>query len=315
MKIDAKIYVAGHAGLAGSALVRVLSSHGYTSLITRTHTELDLTDSLLVADFFKQTKPEYVFLAAAKVGGIMANRDHPVEFLNENLKIQLNVIEESYRSGVQKLMFLGSTCVYPKEAPQPIKEDYLMTGPLEETNAAYAVAKIAGITMCKAYNKQYGTNFISVMPTNLYGPNDNFDKASSHVLSGFIQRFHEAKITDSPTVTIWGTGKPTRDFLYVDDFAEAAVFLMEKYDSSEIINIGSGKDVSIWDLAILTARVVGYKGTITTDLTKPDGMMRKLADSSKLVNMGWKPQVSLEEGIRRTYDWYLAHQNANAKSN
>ncbi|MEO0132852.1 MAG: GDP-L-fucose synthase [candidate division WOR-3 bacterium] len=309
MHKNAKIYVAGHKGLVGSAILRKLESLGYTNLIYKTKSELDLTNELQTASFFSEQKPEYVFLAAAKVGGIIANRDYPAEFIYENLKIQNNVIHYSYLNKVKKLCFLGSTCIYPKLAPQPLKEEYLLTGPLEETNEAYAVAKIAGIKMCQAYNKQYGTNFISVMPTNLYGPNDNFDLTTSHVLPAFIRRFHEAKTNNAKEVVIWGTGTPRREFLYVDDLAEALIFLMENYEDSEIINIGVGEDIPIIDLAKLVARIVGYNGEIKTDTSKPDGTPRKLVDVSKITSMGWRPKTSLEEGIKLTYEWYLQNYN------
>lgn len=309
MHKNAKIYVAGHKGLVGSAILRKLESLGYTNLIYKTKSELDLTNELQTASFFSEQKPEYVFLAAAKVGGIIANRDYPAEFIYENLKIQNNVIHYSYLNKVKKLCFLGSTCIYPKLAPQPLKEEYLLTGPLEETNEAYAVAKIAGIKMCQAYNKQYGTNFISVMPTNLYGPNDNFDSTTSHVLPAFIRRFHEAKTNNAKEVVIWGTGTPRREFLYVDDLAEALIFLMENYEDSEIINIGVGEDIPIIDLAKLVARIVGYNGEIKTDTSKPDGTPRKLVDVSKITSMGWRPKTSLEEGIKLTYEWYLQNYN------
>jgi GDP-L-fucose synthase len=299
------IYVAGHTGLVGSAIKRKLESTGYKNLVCVTSRELDLTDDKDTAKFFEKIKPEYVFLAAAKVGGIVANRDRPAEFIYQNLKIETNVIQNSYLQGVKKLCFLGSTCIYPKLAPQPLKEEYLLTGALEDTNAAYAVAKIAGITMCQSYNKQYGTNFITAMPTNLYGPNDNFDLTSSHVLPALMRRFHEAKLSNASEVTIWGTGTPKREFLHVDDLADALVFLMEKYNSSEIINIGCGEDLSIMNYAKLIAGVVGFSGEIKTDPSKPDGTPRKLVDVTKLFALGWKPKTSIEHGISQTYKWFL----------
>lgn len=305
MNKNSKIYIAGHTGLVGSAVKRKLESLGYTNLVYRTRQELDLMDDKKAAEFFEQERPEYVFMAAAKVGGIVANRDQPAEFIYQNLKIETSVIHNSYLQGVKKLCFLGSTCIYPKLAPQPIKEEYLLTGPLEETNDAYAIAKIAGIKMCQSYNKQYGTNFISVMPTNLYGPNDNFDLTSSHVLPALIRRFHEAKINNVSEVIIWGTGKPKREFLHVDDLADTLMFLMEKYDDGEIINIGCGEDLAIIDLAKLIAKVVGFTGQIKNDTTKPDGTPRKLADVTRLFSLGWKPKISLENGIKQTYQWFL----------
>lgn len=305
MQKSSKIYVAGHQGLVGSAIVHTLEREGYKNILTRTHKELDLTDANAVAAFFETEKPEYVFLAAAKVGGIVANNAYPADFIRINLQIQTNIIENSKRTGVKKLLFLGSSCIYPKLCPQPIKEEYLLTGALEPTNDAYAVAKIAGITMCKAYNKQYGTNFISVMPTNLYGPNDNFDLKTSHVLPALIRRFHEAKESNASTVAAWGTGSPRREFLYVDDLADACVFLMNNYDDSEIVNIGTGEDVTIKELTELVAKVVGFTGTIEWDTSKPDGTPRKLLDVSRLHNLGWKHKMELEEGVHKTYASYL----------
>lgn len=302
---NSKIYIAGHNGLVGSAIKRQLEAEGYKNLIYKDQSKLDLLDENQTADFFNSEKPEYVFLAAAKVGGIIANRDHPAEFIYENLKIELNVVHQAYKFQAKKLLFLGSTCVYPKMAPQPIKEEYLLTGPLEPTNEAYAIAKIAGIKLCQHYNQQYKTNFICAMPTNLYGPNDNFDPVSSHVLPALIRKFHEAKEENKKSVTIWGTGTPTREFLYIDDLAKALVFLMSEYDSSEIINVGSGEEVSIMDLAKTIAKVVGYKGEIATDTSKPDGTPRKFTDTSRLSSLGWKPKINLEKGLKRTYEWYL----------
>lgn len=308
MKKEAKIYVAGHRGLVGSAIIRTLMKNGYTNLITRTHAELDLLDQLAVAEFFAAEKPEYVFLAAAKVGGIMANKNYPADFIYQNLIVQSNVIESAHQNKVEKLLFLGSSCIYPKLAPQPIKEEYLLTGPLEPTNDAYAIAKIAGIMMCQSYHRQYGSNFISVMPTNLYGKNDNFNLENSHVLPALIRRFHEAKIAGAPSVTLWGTGTPKREFLYVDDLAEACLHLMKTYNEPEIVNIGTGEDVTIKELAETIAEIVGYKGILEWDTTKPDGTPRKLLDVSKLHSLGFKHKTPLEEGIKKTYLWYTATQ-------
>lgn len=304
MQKDSKIFVAGHRGLVGSAITRALEKAGYTNLMLKTRDELDLTNQAAVAEFFKTEKPEYVFLAAAKVGGIMANKEHPAEFIYQNLQIQNNIIENAYKNDVTKLLFLGSSCIYPKMAAQPIKEEYLLTGPLEPTNEAYAVAKIAGITMCQSYNKQYGTNYISLMPTNLYGQNDNFDLQSSHVLPALIRRFHEAKENGAPSVTLWGSGVAKREFLHVDDLADAAVHLMNNYDDSEIVNVGTGEDVSIKELAEQIKDVVGYGDDIEWDTEKPDGTPRKLLDVSKLHSTGWKHSISLEDGIKMTYEWY-----------
>lgn len=305
-----KIYIAGHTGLVGSAIDRFLRSKGYSNLIGRTHAELDLTDKKAVDAFFQKEGPEYVFLAAAKVGGIFANDSYPADFIYSNLQVQSNIIDAAYRFGVKKLCFLGSSCIYPKLAPQPIKEEYLLTGELESTNEAYAVAKIAGIKMCQAYNRQYGTHFISVMPTNLYGPNDNFDLQSSHVLPALIRKFSDAKSNGDKTVTIWGSGKPRREFLYVDDLAEACVFLMQQYNDGEIINIGTGTDVSITELATLIASLTGFKGTIKYDSSKPDGTPRKLLDVGKINKLGWKAKTSLEEGLRKTIGWYEGHRKS-----
>jgi GDP-L-fucose synthase len=305
VKKEAKVYVAGHTGLVGSALVRKLQAEGYTNLLLKDRSELDLMDSRAVSDFFQTEKPEYVFLAAAKVGGIGANNDFGADFIYENLVIQNNIIKNSYDNNVKKLLFLGSSCIYPKLAPQPIKEDYFLDGKLEETNKPYAVAKIAGITMCQAFNKQYGTNYISVMPTNLYGPRDNFDLKSAHVLPALIRKFHEAKVNNSSEVIIWGTGTPKREFLYVDDLADACLFLMNNYDDSEIINIGVGEDISIKDLANLIANIIGYKGGLSYDSSKPDGTPRKLLDVSKLNNLGWVAKTDLRTGIEEAYRWLL----------
>ncbi|MGA9406259.1 MAG: GDP-L-fucose synthase [Bacteroidota bacterium] len=298
------MYVAGHRGLVGSAIVRALRSGGFTNIVARTHEELELENQGAVRDFFEKEKPEYVFLAAAKVGGIYANSTYPAEFIFDNLQIQNNVIHSSYLHKVKKLCFLGSSCIYPKFAPQPIKEDYFLDGKLEPTNDAYAVAKIAGIKMCQAYNKQYGTNFISVMPTNLYGPNDSFDLQNSHVLPALIRRFVDARNSEAPSVTLWGTGKAKREFLYVDDMASACLFLMERYNDSEIINIGTGVDVSILELAQLIGSTVGYQGKIVFDTSKPDGTPRKLLDVSKINALGWKAKVPLAEGVKKAIEWY-----------
>jgi len=307
MDKKSKIYLAGHRGLVGSAIKRKLESKGYSNLIFRTHGELDLTNQQAVNEFFEREKPEYVFLAAAKVGGILANNTYPAEFIYENLMIEANIIHASYRNGVKKLLFLGSSCIYPKLAPQPLKEEYLLTGPLEETNEAYAIAKIAGIRLCKHYNQQYVTNFISVMPTNLYGPNDNFDLETSHVMPALIRKFHEAKVKNEPEVVIWGTGKPLREFMHVDDMADACVYLMEKYntdDIGEFVNIGVGKDITIGELSEVIKEIVGFEGTIRKDLSKPDGTPQKLLDITKLSSLGWKAKISLRDGIEQTYEWY-----------
>ena len=306
MKPESKIYVAGHRGLVGSAIVRTLVTAGYTNIVTRTRAELDLLNQTSVADFFATEKPEYVFLAAAKVGGIMANKDYPADFIYQNLTIQNNIIENAHQHKVAKLLFLGSSCIYPKLAPQPIKEEHLLTGPLEPSNDAYAIAKIAGIKMCQAYNTQHGDNFISVMPTNLYGENDNFDLETSHVIPALIRRFHEAKEAGTQQVTLWGTGSPMREFLYVDDMAAACVHLMETYNEPEIVNIGTGEDVTIKELAETIKEIVGYEGEVKWDTTKPDGTPRKLLDVSKLHNLGWKHQTHLKEGINKTYLGYTS---------
>jgi GDP-L-fucose synthase len=308
MNKASRIYVAGHGGLVGSAIYRRLQAGGYTNLIGRRSRELDLTRQADVEAFFGRERPEYVFLAAAKVGGIMANNTYPAEFIYGNLMIQSNIIHSSYMNGAKKLLFLGSSCIYPKFAAQPMKEEHLLTGELEPTNEPYAVAKIAGIKMCQAYNRQYGTDYISAMPTNLYGPNDNFDLETSHVLPAMIRKFHEAKLAKRTSVEIWGTGTPRREFLYIDDLADACVHLMEGYDGSGIINIGVGEDMSIRELALLVKTIVGYAGGIVYDASKPDGTPRKLLDVTKLHSLGWKAQTSLEEGIRRTYGWYLQNK-------
>jgi GDP-L-fucose synthase len=304
MQITDKIYIAGHRGMVGSAIHRKLEAEGFVNIITRTSKELDLRNQQAVNEFFAAEKPDYVFLAAAKVGGIMANNTLRGEFLYENLMIQNNVIHASWVQGVKKLLFLGSSCIYPKMAPQPLKETYLLTGELEYTNEPYAIAKIAGIKLCDAYRSQYGSNFISVMPTNLYGPNDNYDLASSHVFPALIRKFHEAKLYGASSVVLWGTGKPRREFLHSDDLADACYFLMQTYDEAGLINIGTGEDIEIGELARLISRIVGYEGRIEHDLSKPDGTPRKLMDVSKLHNLGWKHRIGLEEGIRRVYAEY-----------
>jgi GDP-L-fucose synthase len=327
MEKDTRIYVAGHRGLVGSAILRKLKGEGYTKLITRPHKDLDLMLQAEVEAFFKTERPEYVFLAAAKVGGILANNTYPAEFIYQNLMIETNVIHAAYSAGVKKLLFLGSSCIYPRECSQPMKEEYLLSGKLEPTNEPYAIAKIAGIKMCQSYNRQYGTHFISVMPTNLYGPGDNFDLETSHVLPALIRKFHEAKIRsqksevrdqreevrgkkleNSDSVTIWGTGTPRREFLHVDDLADACVFLMKRYDEGEIINIGIGKDITIRELAELIQGIVEFKGSIQYDSSKPDGNLRKLLDVSRLRSLGWKPKIALREGIEMTYRWYTEKQ-------
>ncbi|MDN3583756.1 GDP-L-fucose synthase [Mucilaginibacter flavus] len=301
-----KIYIAGHRGMVGSAIYRKLQAEGFTNIVTKTSAELDLRDSNKVADFFASEKPEYVFLAAAKVGGIVANNTYRAEFLYENLQIQNNIIHSSYLNEVKKLMFLGSSCIYPKLAPQPLKEEYLLTGPLEQTNEPYAIAKIAGIKMCDAYRDQYGCNYISVMPTNLYGYNDNYHPQNSHVLPALIRRFHEAKEQNAPDVTIWGTGEPKREFLFADDLAEACFYLMQNYDEAGLINIGTGEDITIKDLAFLVKKIIGYSGDIKFDTSKPDGTPRKLMDVSKLHSKGWKHTIELEDGIKLAYQDFLS---------
>ena len=321
MKRESKIYVAGHRGLVGSAIVKNLELKGYTNLVYRIHEELDLLNQEEVASFFEKEKPEYVILAAAKVGGIVANNTYRADFIYENLQIQNNIIHQSYLHGVEKLLFLGSTCIYPKNAPQPMKEDSLLTSPLEYTNESYAIAKIAGIKMCESYNLQYGTNFISVMPTNLYGPNDNFDLETSHVLPALLRKMHEAKLDNKSQVEIWGSGKPRREFLYSEDMADACVFLLENrdfkdtysMDNKEIrnthINIGTGVDISIRELAQTIKKIVGYEGELYFNDTKPDGTMVKLTDPSKLNTLGWKHKIELEKGIRTMYQWYVENSN------
>lgn len=310
MNQDSRIYIAGHRGLVGSALWREFERRGFTQLIRRSHVELELCDSAAVDRFYAEVKPEYVVVAAARVGGILANDTRPAEFIYENLQIQNNLIHGAWKAGVKKLLFLGSSCIYPRLAPQPMNEDQLLGGPLEPTNQWYAIAKIAGIKMCQAYRRQYGCDFICAMPTNMYGPNDNFDLQSSHVLPALIRRFHEARINGSPSVTCWGTGTPLREFLFADDLARACVFLLENYSDEQFINVGYGSDVTILELAETVRRVVGYEGAIAWDTTKPDGTPRKLMDSSRLFALGWRPQVDLETGIRLAYADFLKRVTA-----
>lgn len=309
MEKNSKIYVAGHRGLVGSAIVRNLQKKGYNNIICRTHSELDLTNQTAVREFFQQEKPEYVFLAAAKVGGINANNTYPADFIYENLMIQNNVIKASHDFNVKKLLFLGSTCIYPKTCPQPIKEDYLLSDFLEPTNEAYAIAKISGLEMCRFFKRQYADNFISCMPTNLYGPNDNFDLHNSHVMPALIRKFHEAKIKNSESVEIWGSGKPLREFLYVDDMADASVFLMENYDGELHVNIGTGEEVSISKLAEIIGEVIGYRGELKFNSNMPDGTPRKLCDVSKLHELGWSHKVELRKGIKLAYKYFLNNYN------
>ena len=307
-----KIYVAGHRGLVGSAIVRALKRQGYDNLVLKTREELDLTNQTLVADFFSREKPSYVFLAAAKVGGILSNNTYPAEFIYQNLQIQNNVIERSYRHGVKKLLLLGSSCIYPKDCPQPMREEHLLTGSLEPTNEPYAIAKIAGIKMCQSYNRQYGTNFIAAMPTNLYGQNDNFGLETSHVLAAMIRKFHEAKVHTRPTVTLWGTGTPVREFLLVDDLADACIFLMNQFNPTKkqnergdiFLNVGTGKGTTVAELATLIQAVTGFAGGIEWDATKPNGMAKKVMDSSRIHQLGWRHTTELEAGLRQTYRWF-----------
>jgi GDP-L-fucose synthase len=323
MNKDAKIYVAGHRGLVGSAIMRQLAKQGYSNIVTRTHAELDLTNQQAVKDFFQTEKPEYVFLAAAKVGGIHANNTYPAEFIYENLAIQTNVIHQSYLAGVKRLLFLGSSCIYPRDCPQPIKEEYLLTGPLEPTNRPYALAKIAGIEMCWSYNRQYGTQYLAVMPTNLYGPGDNYHLENSHVIPALIRKFHEAKTNNQPTVTVWGTGTPKREFLYSDDMAEACIHIINLPEAQfkpllaadrndglpPLLNLGSNSDLTIAELANLIKEVVGYGGEIVFDNTKPDGTMRKLMDSGRLNKLGWHISTSLKAGLQQAYQDFLEKNN------
>lgn len=305
MELDSKIYVAGHRGMVGSAIVRQLKKQGYKNIITRSHSELDLTDQKAVNDFFAEEKPEYVFLAAAKVGGIVANSKAPADFLYQNMMIEMNVIHAAWQNGVKKLEFLGSSCIYPKLAPQPMTESCLLTSSLEPTNEGYALAKISGLKYCEYLNRQYGTDFISVMPTNLYGPNDNYHPENSHVLPALIRRFHEAKEAGLPSVTCWGDGSPLREFLYVDDLADLCVFLMNNYSGNETVNAGTGKEITIRDLTALVAEIIGYEGCIEWDISKPNGTPRKLLDVSKSANMGWKYKTELREGIKLAYSDFL----------
>ena len=305
MEKNSKIYVAGHRGMVGSAIYRKLVKEGYTNIITKTSAELDLRDQKAVSEFFAEEKPDYVFLAAAKVGGIVANNTYRADFLYENLAIQNNVIHSAYENEAKKLMFLGSSCIYPKLAPQPLKEEYLLTGLLEETNEPYAIAKIAGIKMCDAYRAQYGCNFISVMPTNLYGYNDNYHPQNSHVLPALIRKFHEAKVSAAPEVIVWGSGSPMREFLFADDLANACYFLMDSYNEPTLINIGTGVDLTIKDLALLIKKTVGYEGNLVFDSTKPDGTPRKLMDVTKLHDLGWKHQINLQQGIKLAYEDFI----------
>ncbi len=311
MQSNSKIYIAGHRGMVGSAIKRALEKKGFQNLIYQTSVELDLRDANQVADFFEAEQPEYVFLAAAKVGGIVANNTYRAQFLYENLQIQNNIIHNAYLHGVKKLMFFGSSCIYPKLAPQPLKEEYLLTGLLEETNEPYAIAKITGIKMCEAYRSQYGCNFISVMPTNLYGLNDNYDEQNSHVLPALIRKFHKAKINNNPEVTIWGTGTPKREFLFADDLADAALKLMQEYDGEKFVNIGTGYDLSVKELAEKIQNIIGYKGNLVFDVTKPDGTPRKLLDVSYLISLGWKYKTELEDGIRIAYEDFLKRETIN----
>lgn len=308
MNLDSRIYVAGHRGLVGSAIVRHLQADGATNLILRTHDELDLVDQAAVEAFFATERPEYVFLAAAKVGGIHANSNYPAEFIHDNLAIQTNVIHNAWKHGAKKLLFLGSSCIYPRDSPQPIKEEYLLTGPLEPTNEWYAVAKIAGLKMCQAYRQQYGFNAICAMPTNLYGPGDNYDAENSHVVPALIRRIHRAKVIAEPLVSIWGSGRPLREFLHVDDLADALVFLMRTYSGGDIINVGSGLEISIAELAALLSEIIGYQGELEFDSSRPDGTPRKLLDSSRLNTMGWQSRMDLKAGLRDATLWFDKHQ-------
>ena len=314
MNKDSKIYIAGHTGLVGSSIFRALKTQGYNNIIVKDISELDLSRQNDVEKFFSFEKPEYVFLAAAKVGGILANNQYKADFIYTNIMIQSNIIHSSYKFGVKKLLFLGSSCIYPKFAKQPIKEEYLLTGKLEPTNEPYAIAKISGIKMCQFYNYQYKTNFISAMPTNLYGPNDNFNLKTSHVLPALIRKFHTAKLSNS-TVELWGTGSPRREFLYVEDLADACIFLMKNYNENKFVNVGTGKDITIRELANIVKDVVGYEGNINWDKSKPDGTPQKLLDISKIKTLGWKPKISLKEGIKKSYDWFCNQNLLRTDSN
>jgi GDP-L-fucose synthase len=307
MDKGARIYIAGHRGLVGSAIVRRLRAAGFDNLVLRTSRELDLRDQAAVRQFFADERPDYVFLAAARVGGIVANNGYPAEFIYDNLMIQTNVIHSAWQSGVQKLLFLGSTCIYPRLAPQPIREEYLLTGPLEPTNEPYAVAKIAGITMCRSYNRQYGTRFIAAMPTNLYGTGDNFDPETSHVLPALIRKIHAAKEAGAGEVVVWGSGSPYREFIHVDDAADACLFLMEQYEGNDIVNVGTGEELTIKELALLIREVVGFQGELVFDAGKPDGTPRKLSDVSRIHGLGWRHRIGLRDGIEQTYRWYVEH--------
>ncbi len=304
----ARVYVAGHRGMVGSAIVRALENAGFNNILTRTSSELDLRNQAAVQAFFEKERPDYVFLAAARVGGILANDTYPADFIYDNLAIETNIIHSAHLAGVRKLLFLGSTCIYPRMAPQPLKEEYLLSGPLEPTNEWYAVAKIAGIKLCQAYRKQYGDDFISAMPTNLYGPGDNFDLQSSHVVPAMIRKMHEAKLGGEATVGLWGTGRPMREFLHVDDLADALLFLMENYSGEEHVNVGVGKDMTIRELAETVQQVVGFQGELAFDTSKPDGTPRKLVDTSKINQMGWSARIGLREGLDQAYAWFLSHQ-------
>ena len=304
MDADSKIFIAGHKGMVGSAICRKLQAEGYRNMVMKSRQDLDLIRQEQVEAFFRSERPEYVFLAAAKVGGILANLTYPAGFIYENIAIQTNVIHQAYLHGVRKLLFLGSSCIYPKDAPQPLKEEYLLSGLLEPTNEAYAIAKIAGIKMCQAYNKQYGTNFISVMPANLYGPGDNYDLETSHVLAALIRKFHEAKLQDKPSVEVWGTGEPRREFLHVDDLADACLYLMKLYDNSQFINVGTGKDISIMELAEMIKNLIGFDGFIEYDKSKPDGTFRKVLDVSRIKGLGWYPKYDLKQGLQHLYELY-----------
>jgi len=306
---DTKIYIAGHTGLIGTALFTRCRKEGYKNIVVKTHAELDLTRQSDTELFFEMERPDYVVMAAARVGGIKANITYPAEFIYENIAIQTNVIHSAYKYGVKKLLFFGSACSYPRECPQPMKEEYLLSGYLEPTNEPYAVAKIAGIKMCQAYNRQYGTNFICAVPTNVYGPNDNFGADNSHVIPALIMKFHDAKQKNESAVTIWGTGRPMREFIYVDDIADACIFLMQHYDGSDIINVGTGEEIAIQELAILIKEVVGYNGDIIFDASKPDGAPRKMLDVKRLKKLGWQAMTPLKDGLQKTYEWYLKHQN------